>query len=170
MEQAGRVATALMRQSGADRRVGLISPMQSDADTASKLATMMVQAQAMKPNQTLPPGTPDLYLQAWEELAAEYGMEQFQAGLWRALRRSSFFPQPIEIETACRELAAEDRARRRIAREAEEAAQRDRDMAIARKQHREDYPEQYDADGRRLPMDQWPRRVAVEAESEDSPE
>lgn len=152
----------VQQSSGSESRSGILR-MPSDDAVVMELGRMMSQSLAMKPNQTLPPGTPDLYLQAWEELAAEFGMERLQAGLWRALRRSSFFPQPIEIETACRELAAEDRARRRIAREAEEAAQRDLDTAIARKQHREDYPEQYDAEGRRLPMDQWPRRVAAEA-------
>ena len=136
------------------------------AHIVMELGRMMSQSLAMKPNQTLPPGTPDLFLQAGEELAAEFGMKQFQAGLWRALRRSSFFPQPIEIETACRELAAEDRERRRVAREAEEAAQRDRDTAAWQAQHRQDFPEQYDAEGRRMPMDQWPRKAEAHTKSE----
>ena len=75
--------------------------------------TQTAQAQAAKPNQALPPGTPDMYLQAWEEIAAEFGMERFRAGLWRALRKTPFFPAPNEIEDACRELRSAEAEQRR---------------------------------------------------------
>lgn len=68
------------------------------------LATLMARAKAFFPNQTLPPGTDDLYLVAWGEIAAKYGTERFDKALWNVLRRSVFFPAPVEIENECREI------------------------------------------------------------------
>lgn len=102
------------------------------------LVELMAQAQAFKPNQTLPPGTPDLYLQAWEEIVQTYGMERFKEGLWKALRRSTFFPAPNEIEDSCEGL-------RRAAGESRQASETRAlldDMEAAAK-HRREHPEEY---------------------------
>ena len=102
--------TELTQRSSASNRLGMLSTKPVDAGTGEQLLLLMSQAQAMKPNQTLPPGTPDMYLQAWEEIAEEFGMETFQAGLWKALRRTAFFPAPNEIEVECAAIRTERRA------------------------------------------------------------
>ena len=61
------------------------------------LSTLMAQTQARYPNQTLPPGTPDMYLVEWEELALKFGLEAFRDALSKAIRSSRFFPDPQEI-------------------------------------------------------------------------
>ena len=61
------------------------------------LSTLMAQVQARYPNQTLPPGTPDMYLVEWEELALQFGLQAFRDALSKAIRSWRFFPDPLEI-------------------------------------------------------------------------
>lgn len=68
------------------------------------LKVLMAQAVAFFPNQTLPPGTPDVYLMAWGQIAQKYGENRFQNALWNVLRRSDFFPLPKAIEEECEAL------------------------------------------------------------------
>lgn len=90
---------------------------QLDAD----LGRLMSEAQAMKPNVELPPGTPDLYMMAWEDLILKYGMDLFVKGLWASLCSGPFFPAPNEIEDAIGAILSKDREARRKAREAKAA-------------------------------------------------
>src|SRR4051812_8814143 len=83
----------LQRSTGSESRM-IPSARLLRAEQVERLGLLMAQAQAYFPNQVLPEGTPDVYLEAWEELAAEFGMEMFRQGLWRALRRGEFFPVP----------------------------------------------------------------------------
>jgi hypothetical protein len=78
-----------------DRTSQTSKPQQGD------LKVLMAQATAFFPNQTLPPGTPDVYLLAWRQIADKYGMNRFQNALWNVLRRSEFFPLPKAIEDEC---------------------------------------------------------------------
>jgi hypothetical protein len=78
-----------------DRTSQTSKPQQGD------LKVLMAQATAFFPNQTLPPGTPDVYLLAWRQIADKYGMSRFQNALWNVLRRSEFFPVPKLIEDEC---------------------------------------------------------------------
>lgn len=118
------------------------------------LATLMAQTQARYPNQTLPEGTPDMYLVEWEEIALKYGLAMFQAGLSRVLRNSRFFPDPLDIREACWGL-----------RNAEiRQAETDRELA-ARKAYAEDvaaHPENYVTMGD-LMREFEARRTAVKA-------
>lgn len=61
------------------------------------LSTLMAQTQARYPNQTLPPGTPDMYLVEWEELTLKFGLQAFRDALSKAIRSSRFFPDPQHI-------------------------------------------------------------------------
>ena len=61
------------------------------------LFNLMAQTQARYPNQTLPPGTPDMYLVEWEELVLKFGLQPFRDALSKAIRSSRFFPDPQEI-------------------------------------------------------------------------
>ena len=138
-----------LQSNGSEARMTLLRPPCSDAVVLA-LGQLMAEAQAFKPNQELPPGTPDMYLQAWEEIAQEFGMDLFAKGLWRALRKSPFFPAPNEVEEACVSIITAEREARRVAREASEREQRERDSRAWQQQHREAYPEQYDASGVRV--------------------
>lgn len=151
MERIQASLNALMPLQNDSETLGMLSLRPVDADMGQELLLLMSQAQAAKPNQEVLPGTADMFLQAWEELVAEVGMERFQAGLWKALRKTAFFPQPFEIEAACNELKAEEQECKRRAREAAEAAQRRADSEAWQTQHRKDFPEQYDAAGKRIP-------------------
>jgi hypothetical protein len=66
-----------------------------------QLAKLMAQTQARYPNQTLPEGTPDMYLVEWEEVALEFGLEAFKEGLSKAIRENRFFPDPHGIKEHC---------------------------------------------------------------------
>ena len=61
------------------------------------LSRLMTQVQARYPNQTLPPGTPEMYLAEWKELALQFGLSAFQEALAKAIRSSHLFPDPLEI-------------------------------------------------------------------------
>jgi len=61
------------------------------------LASLMAQVQARYPNQPLPPGTPEMYLTEWKELAQQFGLSAFQEALSKAIRSSRVFPDPLEI-------------------------------------------------------------------------
>lgn len=76
------------------------------------LKMLMAQAVAFFPNQTLPPGTPDVYMLAWKQIADQYGAHRFQNALWNVLRRSDFFPLPKAIEDECEVLRRESWAGR----------------------------------------------------------
>jgi len=65
--------------------------------TAWTLNTLMAQAQARYPNRPLPPGTPEMYLAEWKELALQFGLPAFQEALSKAIRSSRLFPDPLEI-------------------------------------------------------------------------
>lgn len=85
------------------------SQQQENDALADRLLELMAQAQAYFPNQTLPPGTPDAYLKAWEEIVAERSEEKFTAALWRACRKGKFFPGPAEIEEQADALAPQSK-------------------------------------------------------------
>src|ERR1035437_9117371 len=110
MERISRINLSELarRPNASESRMTLLRPPSSDAVLLA-LGQLMAESQAFKPNQTLPPGTPDMYLQAWEEISQEFGMDLFGRGLWKALRKSAFFPQPNEIENACAEIQSTER-------------------------------------------------------------
>lgn len=75
-------------------------------DSVKNLALLMAEAQAYFPNQSLPRGTPAVYLKAWEEIAMIFGIQKFTDALWKVLRESeAFFPMPLAIERKCREIS-----------------------------------------------------------------
>lgn len=143
MEQLNKIA--LTQQPTGNGLLRTTSALQLSEGMA--LAEMMAQAQAFKPNQALPPGTPDLYLQAWEEISQQYGMERFRAGLWKALRDTAFFPAPSEIEASCEALNREADNARREEREASEKANWEQYKAACRREMEEDKsnPEAWEA-------------------------
>ena len=113
---------AIRERIGAIKQGGLI-PQSSDsvslttrsgpplpAGMGLTLAKLMAQTQARYPNQTLPEGTPDMYLVEWEEMALEFGLETFKEGLSKAIRDSRFFPDPHGIKDHC--IAVQREARR----------------------------------------------------------
>lgn len=134
MEQLNKIA--LTQQPTGSGLLRTTSALQLSEGMA--LVEMMAQAQAFKPNQALPPGTPDLYLQAWEEISQQYGMERFRAGLWRALRDTAFFPAPSEIEASCEVLNREADTAKREEREANEKAKWEQYKSACRKEMEED--------------------------------
>lgn len=82
-------------------------------DTGLALARLMDEVQAACPNQILLPETVNQYLARWEDLVQRFGLEDFRAGLLRAMRRSEFVPSPAVIEEWCEALARDkgDQAR-----------------------------------------------------------
>ncbi len=72
---------------------------------------LMAEMQAWYPHQTLPEGTPDLWLAAWEEIALRCGMAMFRDGLLRAMRASRFIPDPSDVAAECAELKRTERNR-----------------------------------------------------------
>jgi hypothetical protein len=80
---------------------------QTSKPQVGDLKVLMAQAVAFFPNQTLPPGTPDVYLKAWMQIAEKSGPERFQNALWNVLRRSEFFPLPKAIEDECEHIRRE---------------------------------------------------------------
>lgn len=99
------------------------------------LQLLMGQMCDRYPNQTLLPGTTDIFLKEWEEMGLRYGLETFQDALLKALRESAFFPDPSEIRTHCaaidlQKFDAAEKRRKIAAREAKE-----RDM----REHPEEY-------------------------------
>ena len=68
---------------------------------AQQLTVLLAETHAAYPNQTLPEGTPDMYLAQWEEIALRFKMKVFVAGLSRAIRENKFFPDPHEIRKHC---------------------------------------------------------------------
>ena len=85
-------------------------------------------------------------------MSKEFGMERLKEGLWKALRKTAFFPAPNEIEGCCVELIAAGRETKRIAREKFESDQRTSDLHEWQEEHRKEFPEQYDNSGKRIPM------------------
>jgi hypothetical protein len=89
-------------------------PALSRQDVAS-LRSLMQQTKAFYPNQTwvVPDptqseevqfGTSDVHMKAWSEIALKYGIDRFRNALGNLMRRSTWFPMPVDIETECREL------------------------------------------------------------------
>jgi hypothetical protein len=103
MQQVRDIATRIQPLNDSVSLTTRYGPQVSDA-TGRDLLTLMAQAQAAKPNQMLPEGTPDMYLRAWEEMADRYGTKIFAAGLWKALSASKFFPDPLDIDEQCRRI------------------------------------------------------------------
>lgn len=66
------------------------------------LFSLMAQTQARYPNQPLPPGTPEMYLTEWKELALQFGLPAFRDALSRVIRSSRLFPDPLEIRELLR--------------------------------------------------------------------
>ncbi len=97
----------------AGRSVMTISGPLTSADTGLQVAILMDQTQALKPNQVLPEGTPDMFLEAWEKLVVKYGLETFKEGLSKANERTRFFPDPLDIAEQCEALASASGNRRR---------------------------------------------------------
>jgi hypothetical protein len=97
------------------------------------LSKLMAEAQAFMPNQTLPEGTPDMYLTAWEEIALRVGLKTFREGLWKALREADFFPSQKAIEERCMEIRRAEgdrhRAQEMIRQHDEAKAQWERERA-----------------------------------------
>lgn len=92
-------------QSSANVSLTTISgPLLPDAWVVA-LANMMAEVQARFHKQLLPPGTPDMYLREWEEMAAKFGLVEFRDALARCIRnreRPAFFPEPHEIDAECK--------------------------------------------------------------------
>jgi hypothetical protein len=99
------------------------------------LATLMDETQARYPNQMLLPGTPEMYLAEWEEMAQRYGLEGFRAGLLKAIREPErhFFPAPEDIRAHCACARRQEREReetlRVLKQEAEWKARCERERA-----------------------------------------
>lgn len=110
----------------------------SNEDLVRKLLSLMAQAQAFFPNQTLPPGTPDLWLRAWEEMAGEMGVQRFERALWRALVTGSFIPNPDDIRRNDDELQKIEAAKRSA-----NADERRRQELLNSEKHRKTHPEEY---------------------------
>lgn len=110
-----KLLNQLIGPSSDSRSAMMRSEQPLNADLVLKLAELMAQMQDFSPNQTLPPGTPDVWLKAWEEMVSEMGIDRFEKALWRAMRNSDFLPNPNDIQTADdvmqEALAAEKRAR-----------------------------------------------------------
>lgn len=81
------------------------------ADTAQTIQRLWLQTVAAYPNQTLPEGTPDMYLVKWEAMVLRYGAEMFRDGLSKAIDDSRFFPVPEDIATHCQAIARDRRER-----------------------------------------------------------
>lgn len=113
--ETGKLLNQLIGPSNDSRSAMTRSEQPLNADLVLKLAELMAQMQDFSPNQTLPPGTPDVWLKAWEEMVSEMGIDRFEKALWRAMRNSDFLPNPNDIQTADdvmqEALAAEKRAR-----------------------------------------------------------
>lgn len=73
------------------------------------LALMMAQAQAAKPNQKLPEGTPEMWLTQWEAIALKFGIETFRDALLKALGENEFLPDPASIRSYCEGMARTQR-------------------------------------------------------------
>jgi hypothetical protein len=86
------------------------------------LGVLMAQAQSAKPNQTLPDGTPDMFLSQWEDLVLEFGMVEFRAALLKALADSRFFPDTYDLRINCEEARREKRSAERAQRHLAEQA------------------------------------------------
>lgn len=95
-----RISELMLQLNGNELRTMQSKPQLPDASVFA-LGALMQQARDFYPNQTLPEGTPDVYLKAWEEIAQVQGMKRFEAGLWKALRNHDFFPTPGQIEDEC---------------------------------------------------------------------
>src|SRR6185312_4353533 len=100
-----RISELMLQPNENELRTTRSKPQLPD-ESVFALGALMQQARDYYPNQTLPEGTPDVYLKAWEELAQSQGMKRFEAGLWKALRSHDFFPTPNQIENACEEISA----------------------------------------------------------------
>lgn len=100
MESIKQISALMPLQTGKELRTTRSKPRLSDA-LVLELGNLMQQARDNFPNQTLPEGTTDIYLRAWEELALEHGIARFSEGLWKVLRSSQFFPVPGQIEDQC---------------------------------------------------------------------
>ena len=120
MEALSTTANTLALQPSAGRTPYTLLRVLTNEQSIAWLTRLMAEAIAMKPNTELQDATTDLYLVAWEDLVTEYGQDRFRAALWKALRKTEFFPSPNMIETFCLELRAADREQARIAREAAE--------------------------------------------------
>lgn len=91
----------LAQQSSEESSLAIASTPPLPAQYIARLGQWMKEAQAAKPNQQLPPGTSDMYLAKWQEMAATMGMDVFRLGLSRALDESDFFPAPDFIRERC---------------------------------------------------------------------
>lgn len=130
--------TSATAQSKSNKSAITQSQPLSNEDLVRKLLSMMAQAQAFFPNQTLPPGTPDLWLRAWEEMVGEMGLQRFETALWRALVTGRFIPSPEDIRSNDAELQAQAAAKR-----SQEADKRRRESDLKAEQHRKDHPDEY---------------------------
>ena len=100
-----------MQQPSASGFLVTRSAKQLPADSVLALGAMMAQTQSFFPNQTLPPGTPEVWLRAWEELALKFGLDNFTEGLWKVVNESDFMPGPKAIREACGSFARAKNAR-----------------------------------------------------------
>ncbi len=138
-----RIGTVIQRLNDSESAKTLSKPLLSEAlqreeQRKVQLGQMMAQAQLFLPNQTLPPGTPDMYVKAWDEIAKEYGMSVFEGALWKVLRRATFFPLPVDIEDQCATMRETARDVMRKARQASEEAAWNEHLCLVAKERAED--------------------------------
>lgn len=65
-----------------------------------QMQQLIRQMMAAYPHQEISPDTADVYLMAYEDVTAEFGLEPLRAEMRLALSRSKFFPHPAEIREA----------------------------------------------------------------------
>lgn len=108
MEALATVAkqAELAQQPSEESTLAIASTPPLPAQQLAALGRWMAETQARYVNQELPPGTPDMYLAEWQEMAAMHGLDVFRLALLRAIRDSKFFPPPDAIREECiREVA-----------------------------------------------------------------
>lgn len=135
MEALSRIATTAIEkapQSSGEVSLSIRQGPPLPAATAQVIQRLWMQTVAAKPNQTLPEGTPDMYLAQWEALVLRYGLLTFRDALSRAIE-GRFFPAPEDIAEHCQAIARDERereaARNHLDKLAELKAQCERERA-----------------------------------------
>jgi hypothetical protein len=86
-----------------------LSEQQSIVQTNVLLGTEMAAMKAAYINQDLPEGTPDVMMQDWKVLIAEFGEKKFKLALLKARQHCKFFPTTAEIREFCVAVSRESR-------------------------------------------------------------
>ena len=91
-------------QRSAESSLARISGTQLPVESLCELGRLMAEVQATYKNESLPEGTPEMYMAMWERLTLRHGLERFQEALLRAVEGSRFFPMPQDIAIECEAL------------------------------------------------------------------